>query len=175
MTELQWIVPIIGILFIAFSIFLFLFRLQRKKQVQVIMSIITQELTDCPCTYFSNTHTISCITDKYEYSFKMVFMPSGSELIITNETYWCINTNLSGWKRSTKPDLVDGVTTFLAKKPSMQKPMKRIAVLTPSAHNITRYLNESDVEIVKPGDIAYGVYFLRVQDLAVFLAKLERK
>ncbi|MCK7486984.1 MAG: hypothetical protein MZU97_16865 [Bacillus subtilis] len=71
--------------------------------------------------------------------------------------------------------MIPGVAEFLAWKPLENLPLVRIGVVVPGCHNITRYLNECDVEIVKPGDLVYGAYLMRLADLQDFLAKAERK
>ncbi|MCK7479146.1 MAG: hypothetical protein M0C28_18580 [Candidatus Moduliflexus flocculans] len=51
----------------------------------------------------------------------------------------------------------------------------RIALIDPDRHNVTRYLNESDVETVKPEKAAEGVHFVPFDRLTDFLASHERK
>ena len=109
------------------------------------------------------------------YLFKAIPFHPNHELIITNKQYWCINADLKNWRRSSVPNLVPGVAEFLAFVPVTAKPVVRVAVVMPTCRNITRYLNESDVEIVRPDKSAYGVYFLTFPGLTRFLSDHERK
>lgn len=107
------------------------------------------------------------------YLLKVIPFDSNHELIITNQYFWCVNSDLKGWKRSTVPDLVSGVKEFIDYKPETSNKIVKIAMIFPTCYNITRYLNESDVAIVKPRDLVYGVYFVKAADLQIFFHKPE--
>lgn len=108
------------------------------------------------------------IKDGLTYLVKVLYFNPKHELIITNPHYWCINQNIKNWKRSSKPVLVEGVKEFQDIKASSDISIHKIAIIYPYCYNITRYLNESDVEIVTPKKSAYGVYFVRFNELEVF-------
>lgn len=109
-------------------------------------------------------------TDKAVYLVKIVPIGFQNELIITNPTYWCINSDPAEWKRSSKPKLVEGVKPFLEFDPKIDKPTIKIALIYPGAHSISRYLNESDVELVDYKKAINGVFFVRFGELDDFLA-----
>jgi hypothetical protein len=106
---------------------------------------------------------------------KVVMFHPKHEIIITNQYYWCINNNPRNWKRSATPILVPNVKKFVDFKVQSSKKITKVGLITPDCHNITRYLNESDVEVVRPNDLVYGVHLMRLSDLPIFLQKLERK
>lgn len=108
-----------------------------------------------------HSHAWQAESEDTIYLIKPVWFNPKHELIITNRLFWCINDDPKSWKRSSKPVLVDHVKGFLEYEVSTSKLIKRVAIILPDCHNITRYLNESDVELVTPKKEAYGVYFVR--------------
>jgi len=109
------------------------------------------------------------------FLIKVLPMNPAHELILTNRYFWCVNDDPKNWKRSSKPHLVPGVKAFLDDTPATSKRVVRIALIVPACHNVTRYLNESDVETVKPEKPAEGVYFVPFDRLTDLLASRERK
>lgn len=107
------------------------------------------------------------------YLIKVLPFDLHHELIITNKYYWCMNADLKGWKRSTVPDLFQGVKEFVDYNPTTKLKVVKIALIMPDCHNITRYLNESDVAKVLPSDLVYGVYFVKSVELQSFFPKTE--
>ncbi|MDP3130948.1 MAG: hypothetical protein Q8N15_06450 [Bacillota bacterium] len=118
---------------------------------------------------------IEIATSEAVYLVKVVPMNPAHELILTNRLFWCVNADLKNWKRSTKPDLIPGVKAFLDDAPATTKQIVRIALVYPGCHRITRYLNESDVEIVRPDKPAEGVHFMTFDRFADFFASREKK
>jgi len=108
-----------------------------------------------------------------QYLIKVLPFDLHHELIITNKYYWCMNADLKGWKRSTVPDLFPGVKAFVDFSPKTNLKVIKIALIMPDCHNITRYLNESDVAKVNPKDLVYGVYFVKAVELQRFFPKSE--
>ncbi len=109
-------------------------------------------------------------SEKSIYLIKVVTFNSKHELIITNRTYWCINENIKNWKRSSTPVLVPGVSEFLNSKVESIKEVIRVAVIYPGCYNRTRYLNESDVELVTFQNPVYGVYFVTFDEIQFFFS-----
>ncbi len=145
----------------------------KNKLRKGLSEAVRNVLTDAPLKTgkgWLEAETLSTL-----YLFKPIPFHPNHELIITNKQYWCINADLKNWRRSSIPNLVPGVAEFLAAVPAADKPVVRVAVIMPTCRNITRYLNESDVEIVRPDKAAYGVYFLTFAGLERFLRDRERK
>ncbi len=118
----------------------------------------------------------------YQYSFelnetiyliKVLPFDLSRELIITNQYFWCINADLKGWKRSTVPDIFPGVKEFVNLKSESGQKIIKMALILPDCHNITRYLNESDVAKVTFKDLVYGVYFVKAVELQLFFDKTK--
>jgi len=106
---------------------------------------------------------------------KPVSIGSQTELIVTNPDFWCLNSNPAGWNRSTPPVLVPGVREFRLLSPETVKRTVKIGLLYPDAFSISRYLNESEVEIVRLSTDVDGMRLIRFPELELFFAKHEKK
>lgn len=114
-------------------------------------------------------------TARVLFLLKPVPLAPGQELILTNPRTWAQNGDPGNWRRSTVPELVPGVEAFLDYRPESAANIVRIAVLMPSARLVTRYLNESDVEVVKPEKAVHGVHFVPLSELSGFLSERDQK
>ncbi len=106
---------------------------------------------------------------------KIVPMGPENELIVTNPNYWCVNSNPRSWSRSSAPVLIPGVRSFREYTPESTKRVLKIGLIYPDCANISRYLNESEVELVRPTTDVYGMRILRFSSLADFFTKDEKK
>jgi hypothetical protein len=148
---------------------------QTKRSLDAVKAVVSSVLPGQSIVPLTNGHELSVEGSRHLYFIKVLPFHPAHELIVTNPTSWCVNDKPRDWRRSSKPNLIPGVADFLSRKPAGNLPIIRIGVVVPNCHNITRYLNESDVEIVKPGDLVYGAYLMRLSDLQDFIAKAERK
>ncbi|MCK7485825.1 MAG: hypothetical protein MZU97_09970 [Bacillus subtilis] len=51
-------------------------------------------------------------TETKVYLIKAIPFHPEHELIVTNQTYWCVNDKPAQWRRSSKPELIEGVEDF---------------------------------------------------------------
>lgn len=114
------------------------------------------------------SHQYEIETDAMIYLIKVIHFNSKHELIITNPYFWCVNESIKNWKRSSAPNLISGVNEFVDMKVKSSKQVVKVGLIYPDCHNITRYLNESDVELVTYKKSAYGVYFVRFSEFNLF-------
>jgi len=119
-------------------------------------------------TIKGKTYHYEVETESKVYLIKVSQFNPKHELIITNQYYWCVNENIKNWKRSSAPDLISGVRDFVDLKIDLEKPVVKVSLIYPDCHNITRYLNESDVELVTYKKSAYGVFFIRYSEIELF-------
>jgi len=163
-----------SLILVSLVIYFSIKRYLEKKRHRAIVEVFRQTL--------SRTELKSPSEKFYDYLFeyqenlyliKVLPFDLHHELIITNKYYWCMNADLKGWKRSTIPDLFPGVKEFVDFAPKTDKKVIKIALIMPDCHNITRYLNESDVAKVNPKDLVYGVYFVKAVELQSFFPKSE--
>ena len=157
------------------SLILFQKHIQKKStnEVQAIFSLALSagRVIELP----ESSADLAYETLDLLFLIKVVRMNPANELIITNRLYWCINDNPGAWRRSTLPNLVDHIESFVAFEPKTAKKIMKLCILTPDCKNITRYLNEADVEVVKPADDVWGVHFLRITALADYLTSFDKK
>ncbi|HOW37774.1 MAG TPA: hypothetical protein P5154_03120 [Candidatus Izemoplasmatales bacterium] len=106
---------------------------------------------------------------------KIVLMGPENELIITNPDFWCINSNPRTWSRSSAPVLIPGVKSFREYSPESAKRVVKIGLIYPDCANISRYLNESEVELVRPTTDVNGMRIIRFPSLSDFFAKDGKK
>ena len=109
---------------------------------------------------FSNQNT---------YYVKIIDMNPHHEVIITNSDKVIINENIKDWKRSTKPNFISNMTEFI--RNNNEENHIKIALIYPECHNITKYINESDVFVLKPNQKIDQVYYVKYQDFYDFLKK----
>lgn len=102
-----------------------------------------------------------------DYSIKLIHMNSRHEVIITNSDRVIVNENIKDWKRSTKPNFVKGMREYF--KSNSNDNHIKIVLIYPDCHNITKYLNESDVILVERFQKIDNVYFIKYSDLEEFL------
>jgi len=145
-----------------------------KKRMNAIATLMAEVLPN-QLMVASNVKFYDFYVDvqSTRYLFKVLPFDKKHELIITNQYFWCINGDLRGWRRSTVPDLCPRVPEFVDFKANTSQKIVKIALIYPDCYNITRYLNESDVALVKPQDLVYGVHFVKAIDLQVFFQKPE--
>jgi len=139
----------------------------RKEKIE---TAIRKLLPDCLLTWehVSSPFQLRVETDGEVVLIKVIPFAINHELIITNPTFWCVNQSPQSWKRSSTPELVPGVEAFMKAKPETAKSVRKIALIYPGCHNITRYLNESDVEVVTCRKAVNSVYFVRFSELEDF-------
>jgi hypothetical protein len=177
MNTLEWIilVSMLSCIGIVFCFYRIQKRLQTKALVEIsaiLAAVFSNQATIPPTESFADLMNESI--DKL-FLVKMVRMSQSEELIITNRHFWCVNDNPGAWRRSSKPNLVTHVAPFVDYQSNTNKKVVKICVITPDCRNITRYLNEADVEVVKPMDVVWGVHFVRIGDLADYLSTDDQK
>jgi len=169
------IVVLCGLIGVVLGLFAWFSQHHSKRSVDAVKAILAITFPNADIVVSHDRLSLHVAGLKQQYLIKIMPFQPAHELIVTNPTSWCVNDKPRDWRRSSKPILIPGVADFLAWKPLENLPLVRIGVVVPGCHNITRYLNECDVEIVKPGDLVYGAYLMRLADLQDFLAKAERK
>lgn len=152
------------ILFIAIS--LLGFRILRYKNIkETLSSIIKEQFSDIELKSYKpdNIYQFEFETDK-RYLIKVIDINPKNEVIITNSEKVVINDDIKGWKRSTKPNFVAGIQELIKIKDAI-----KIVLIYPNCHNITKYINESDVFLVDKFQKIDDLYYIRFRELADFL------
>jgi len=163
---LKWISVFffVVILAIVFYVVFHRKRLLKKATIAIQEAIGTVEITPLPNQLIRFEHK-----DRL-FLVKLISMNPKHELILTNPTFWCINDNPNTWKRSSTPVLIPFVKEFLNLSLESEKEVVKVAMIIPGCYNITRYLNESDVELVTYKKSVHGVTFVRFDEIKDFLS-----
>lgn len=169
MAPLEVFIIILSILAVLI-VFAYVFSsMNRKKNIKIIHSKIVELFPYSQIKIlYGSSYQIEIETPERIILVKIVPFNPNHELIITNPHYWCINPNIKNWKRSEKPVLVEKVREFNNLVMKSEKKIIKVGLIYPNCYNITRYLNESDVEIVTYKKPAYGVYFVRFSEIELF-------
>lgn len=147
-----------------------------KRRDQIIEAKFRECLPDSSIVRVSGLpYRYRVETPETLFLVKVVSIGSQTELIVTNPDFWCLNSNPAGWNRSTAPVLVPGVREFRRLNPESVKRTVKIGLLYPDAFGISRYLNESEVEIVRLSTDVDGMRLIRFPELELFFAKHEKK
>jgi len=102
------------------------------------------------------------------YVFKIITVPASSEIVVQNKTSWQLN--YGGGKRPGKtfpfkkplPD----INPFVLFEPRTKNvKYKKILIVYPNAHNLLKWVNESEMVIMDAKTHAYGIKVIRYPDL----------
>ncbi|MDC7242605.1 MAG: hypothetical protein PQJ44_01170 [Sphaerochaetaceae bacterium] len=158
------LIIIIYVLIIVFS------KIRYRNILKAVTSVINNQYPNANIITKSpeDIYQIGFIQEK-EYLIKIIDMNPKHEVIITNSERVVINDDIKGWKRSTKPNFVDGIKDFM--KYNNNNELIKIVLLYPSCYNITKYINESDAFKVKEFQEIDSIYYLRFKNLIKFLKK----
>lgn len=174
MNSTEVIILALSIAFFGFLSYYLVYILINKKRDKAVKEYFNNVLPQIELIKSTaNFYQYSFVLNETTYLIKVLPFDLSRELIITNQYFWCINADLKGWKRSTVPDLFSGVKEFVNLKPEPGQQIIKIALILPDCHNITRYLNESDVKKVTYKDLVYGVYFVKAIELQLFFDKTK--
>jgi hypothetical protein len=113
-------------------------------------------------------------TEKKVYLVKVVVMNPQHELIVTNPDFWCVNSDPRSWNRASAPELIAGVREFRDCFVKTDKKIIKVGLLFPGCSNVTRYQNESDVEMVKFDTDVFGTYLVQFDSLKAFFTKVGK-
>ncbi len=108
------------------------------------------------------------VESEKKYLVKLIDMNPRYEIIITNADRVVINADVKDWKRSTKPHFVSGIRRFMSHEKD-NKNLVKIILIYPGCHNITKYINESDVFKAKKHQKIDGLYFIKFADFEEFI------
>jgi hypothetical protein len=170
---MEWyeIVLLVLAILLVFAITLLGIQILRYKTInENIEKVIKKHYPNIEITKYKAQmiYQLEFETEK-RYIIKLIDMKPQSEVIITNSERVVVNDDIKGWKRSTKPNFVAGIKEFI--KIESKSELVKIVLIYPNCHNITKYINESDVFLVKKFQKVNDIYYLRFRDLAEFLEK----
>ena len=107
------------------------------------------------------------VKSSIEILIKIIDMSPKDEVIITNSSKVVINDDISGWRKSSKPNFVSGINEFIKLKTENES--IKIILFYPDCHKIIKYKNESDVFVVEKNQKIDDIYYLKFQELEEFM------
>lgn len=149
-------------------IYNYLIKVRNKNIINKTIEVINTSLEkpEIELYPFDNLYQIKLLSNK-EYLIKILSMSPKHELIITNSNKVIINDDPKNFKRSAKPDFVSGIKEF--SRLNLDKLYIKIVLIYPDCHNITKYINESDVITVDSNKKIDDIYFVKFNKLEEFL------
>ncbi len=175
MEPYQIILLIVGVFAIIMTMIMLInFRITQSRK-QTIKEKLQSHIPKGIFTWYhdSSSFHIQIETENRVFLVKIIPFSINHELIITAPKSWCVNKSPKAWKRSSTPELVPLVSGFMEYKPDFDKKIVKIALIYPGCHNITRYLNESDVELVSYTKPVNGINFIRFSELDDYFIALK--
>ncbi|MCK5731653.1 MAG: hypothetical protein KAH13_01405 [Tenericutes bacterium] len=153
------------------SICYYIFKVVRYKNVIANISNVIMDNANEPIVTLKNHGDIYQMSyqSSNEFLIKIIDMSPKDEVIITNSNKVVINDDISGWRKSSKPNFVSGIKEFIKLK--SKEEVIKIILLYPDCHRIIKYKNESDVFIVEKNQKIDNIYYIRFKDLGEFIKK----
>lgn len=125
----------------------------------------------------SNNFTLLDSTDKrYDkrietnntvFYIKYVIIPKNSSITINSKDTWCLRYGGGNRKGRNYPnkEYMNYLKSFLNAKFENEKNIQKLVILYPSTEVVLKYLNESDIAVVKFNTSAYDVKLINYTDL----------
>ena len=162
------LLPIILGIVIIYIVFSIIHKKQILKRKQVVSNAI---LNSYPNATIDFGNLVKVHFEDTEILIKMIQMNPRYELILTNPKKWVINENPKEWRMSGNHQFVEGVRSFVEYQ-NPEKKVIKIALIYPQCYNISRYINESDVVLVKNQEKVDQIYFVDYPSFQDLIEKL---
>ncbi len=164
----QILLIVIAGLTLTYILYNYLIKLRNKNIINKTIEVINTSLENPEIELYSfdNLYQIKVLSNK-KYLIKILSMSPKHELIITNSNKAIINDDPKNFKRSAKPDFVPGIKEF--SNLNLDKEYVKINLIYPDCHNITKYINESDVITVNTNKKIDDIYYIKFNQLEEFL------
>lgn len=106
-------------------------------------------------------------TDATAFYIKYVFIPKNSSITVNSQTTWCLRFGGGNRKGRNYPnkEYMNYMKPFLSAQFKNEKKVQKLVILYPSTEVVLKYLNESDIAVVKFNETAHGVKFINYVDL----------
>ncbi|MDD4000075.1 MAG: hypothetical protein PHX62_04180 [Bacilli bacterium] len=100
-----------------------------------------------------------------KFLIKLVYIPANSTVTINSKNTWCLRYGGSSRKGYSKTRYLNELIPFLEYKvPSLNE--RKIIMIYPHTNKVQKYLNESEIAILKHGELAYDYRVTSYQEFA---------
>lgn len=106
-------------------------------------------------------------TENTVFYIKYVIIPKNSSITINSKDTWCLRYGGGNRKGRNYPnkEYMNYLKPFLNAKFENGKTVQKLVILYPSTEVVLKYLNESDIAVVKFNTSAYDVKLINYTDL----------
>ena len=106
-------------------------------------------------------------TENTSFYIKYIIIPKNSSITVNSQTTWCLRFGGGNRKGRNYPnkEYMNYMKPFLSAQFKNDKKVQKLVILYPSTEVVLKYLNESDIAVVKFNETAHGVKFINYTDL----------
>lgn len=152
---------LIGIYLGAFTVIIMLFLVltivferKRNQKVKELLEKVAEEQGYTLEDANDKTYDYELINEESKILIKLVFVPTNSSITINSKNTWCLRYGGSAHHRGySNMKYLDKLIPFLEKE--IVGSQRKVLLVYPDTNKIQRYLNESEIAILKPGDKVY--------------------
>lgn len=140
-----------------------IYKIMRSKHVSKSMEELS-ETYEFTYETVKKDYDFKIIKDDKTYLMKLCYIPANSCVTINAKDTFCLTY---GGKRNDLGKVYPNKRYLneLVKFIRMETDEKKVIVFYPTTEKILKYLNESDIGIVKTEDLPYGMKVVRFSDL----------
>ncbi len=106
-------------------------------------------------------------TETTAYYIKYIMIPKNSSITINSNTTWCLRYGGGNRKGRNYPnkEYLNYMKPFLSATFTNAKKVQKLVILYPSTEVVLKYLNESDIAVVKFNEAAHGIKLINYTDI----------
>lgn len=106
-------------------------------------------------------------TENTVFYIKYIIIPKNSSITINSKDTWCLRYGGGNRKGRNYPnkEYMNYLKPFLNAKFENEKTVQKLVIIYPSTEVVLKYLNESDIAVVKFNTSAYDVKLINYTDL----------
>jgi hypothetical protein len=158
-------------LIVFFSIYI---KKHRAKKISELFEKVAKEKGFSLQTLQNDIADYSLENDSKKLLIKLVYVPSNSSITINSKTTWNLRYGGSGTygKSYSNQRYLNELIPFLKYEPKNTKQTQKVIVVYPKTNKIEKYLNESDIAIIKYKDLSYGYKVIKFIDFDEYFEDL---
>lgn len=148
-----------------FAVLTIYFERKRNQKVKEFLEKVGKEQGYTIREASDKTYDYELINEDSKLLIKLVFVPANSSITINSKNTWCLRyggTAHHGGYSNMK--YLNKLIPFLEKEVTGKD--KKILLVYPDTNKIQRYLNESEIAILKPGEKVYDYRVITYSDFA---------
>lgn len=163
---------------LALVMILYVYHIYPKKALRKVVDEVTQIMGQNSVEYRlelikNKVCDFQLETQDALIIFKVVTLSGGTEIQINNKTMWQLNQGMTLGKAPQSQKMLSGIASFMNAEFMADKPIQKMVIVYPNAHNILMYINECEMVFVNPNTNVHGVKVIRYKELAPVLTSMN--